>query len=760
MIATDIVITGTGLITPLGLTRDATWEAVCAGRCGMGAMSAMESVLPPGRDGGQVPDLPPDFEPSLPREARYLRKTILDALADAKFAAERIYSPSRCAMILGTTLHGMRAGGRFLRSGNLSDLGTFLAGDTLQLARRGLGFDGLSATTCSACSSSLGSIALAATLLKTGACDLVLAGGYDTISEYVYGGFNSLRLVAEGPLRPFSRGRQGMKLAEGYGVVVLERRAGAMSRGAPIRATILGWGESADAHHLTQPHPQGLGAARAMRQAIERAKIDADQIDFIAAHATGTPDNDAAEYAAMSNVFAKDLNRPAVVGLKSHLGHTLGAAGAVELILSLTAMEQQTAPPTANVRREDIEFAELNIQIDSEKPMPIRHTLNTSLGFGGANTCVILARPDEKQIDQPIEKRKVFITGIGMVLPGAMSNEAVLAQLNRSGSAAWEKEWPRVEDAELEGLLNARRVRRMSEYVRLQLAAAALAVRDAGVEKDAGFFENCSAILGTMHGSATYSLTYYEQIVREGIEAANPMLFAEGVPNAGSAQLSLMLGIKGACQTIIGTRTSGLDALGLAAARIASGVWDRAIIGAAEEKADILQQAYQHCRLAATGNASAPFGEENGFVLGSGAVAMVLESQNSIDSRGGRSRARVIDWQSGAGEPKNLGRTMAERLKQLGRADVAIASACGTWIDRAELGAIKASECSSRISAIYGQAPELFSAGPLLGLAATILQRRAPGTAFGDSAESVESVISLASDFSGCASAAKVELTG
>ncbi len=219
----DIVMTGAGLATPLGLTRGQTWSSVLAMRCGMGPLTAMEQPVPPGADGGQAPDLPADFEPDLPRETRYLRHAILEAIGEAGAWRQLPYRPGRRGIILGTTLHGMRRGGLYFRNDDPRTLGTFLAAPVLRDAAGSLDFRGCGFTTCSACSSSLGAVALALTLLRSGQLDFVLAGGYDAISEYVYGGFNSLRLVAPGPLRPFARDRRGMKLAEGYGIVVLER---------------------------------------------------------------------------------------------------------------------------------------------------------------------------------------------------------------------------------------------------------------------------------------------------------------------------------------------------------------------------------------------------------------------------------------------------------------------------------------------------------------------------------------------------------
>jgi 3-oxoacyl-[acyl-carrier-protein] synthase II len=747
----QIVITGVGLVTPLGLSLDETWRAVSAGRCGMGPMSAMESPLPAGADGGQAPDLPTEFAPTLPRESRYLRFAILQALRDAGLEADRPCDADRCGIALGTTLHGMRAGGEFFRSGDPAVLKDFLAGSVLRNVASDLGFAGCALTTCSACSSSLGSIALALTLLRSGQLDLVVAGGYDTISEYVYGGFNSLRLVSPDALRPFARERKGMKLAEGYGIVVLERLPDAAARGARPFAEVLGYGESADAHHLTQPHPQGEGAARAMRQAIESAGLSPADISLVAAHATGTPDNDASEFAAMSRVFGDALAKTPVVAFKSHLGHTLGGAGAVELILSAMALREQIIPACANVRADEIEFDRLNLCTGASRPAALRTALNTSLGFGGANTCVVLGstsrevgahlepgcvspvRPEgpvERTRAEPLRSpkglgpavpperhapapnsfsrgtaRDVLITGIGTVFPGLIGNEAFVRRL-QSGADPVRADTGPVADSEISHLLNARRVRRMSEYVKLSLAATVLCLQDAGISDVPAFAETCGAILGTAHGSTNYCEQYYGQIVREGVAAANPMLFAEGVPNAAAAHLSLMLSLKGPCQTVIGSRTAGLDAIRLAAARIASGEWDRAIVGAADEYSAAINAAYARFGLHGPG----------GFVSGAGAVSLVLESRASLDSRGGKPRGRIVAAAGGLAPGARIARLARSILHQLGPFDRVVGSANGTWIDRIE-GAGAGREMRSP----YGSIAESFSATPLAGLAGALL---------------------------------------
>jgi 3-oxoacyl-[acyl-carrier-protein] synthase II len=548
------------------------------------------------------------------------------------------------------------------------------------------------------------------TLLQSGEFDLILAGGYDPISEYVYAGFNSLRLVANGPLRPFSRGREGMKLAEGYAIVALERESTSRARARQPIALIVGLGESADAHHLTQPHPQGDGAARAMSEALRCADLQPSDIGLIAAHATGTPDNDAAEFAAMSRVFGPGLSQVPVVAFKSHLGHTLGAAGAVELILSAMALGEQVVPPCANVCADDVEFSGLNLSLGEAKSAKVSATLNTSLGFGGANTCVVLAAAQGPGAGATLRRREVFVTGIGIVLPGAIGNEAFVARVKDPG-AALEQDCGLIPEAEFAHLLNARRVRRMSDYVKYSLAATALAFADAGIIDVPGFANSCAAILGTTHGSATYCCDYYGQIVREGFAAANPMLFAEGVPNAAAAHLSLMMSLKGACQTIIGTRTAGLDALRLSAARIAQGQWDRAVVSAGEEFCETVNRAYAHCGLR----------HPDGFFTGCGAITFVLESAESVTGRNGSARGRVFGGASAAPSEGRWAEGYAHILARLGTPPVMVGSANRTWIDRIESAGLRG---HGQLPNLHNRFGETFSVSPLIEMAAVMLGGR------------------------------------
>jgi len=281
------------------------------------------------------------------------------------------------------------------------------------------------------------------------------------------------------------------------------------------------------------------------------------------------------------------------------------------------------------------------------------------------------------------------------------------------------------------------------------------------------FSADAAAILGTMHGSVAFSETYYQQIVGEGISAANPALFAEGVPSVGAAHLSMMLGVKGPCQAIIGSRTAGLDALWLAAQRIAAGEWERAFVGAGEEYSPLVNAAYEHAGVRAPSGSN-----RRGFATGSGAVTLVLESRASVQGRSGRVYGTV---QGGAARcSQGLdGRGGAEAVrgvwKAIGSPRHLIGSGNGTWIDLVErrgLGLIRGGQ-EPFVSSMYGHIPELFSAGALAAIAAVVLSGRLPasiGLRRSDRGQAatgtgtVTSVGVLCCDYAGPVSAVRVKL--
>lgn len=744
----DIVISGAGLATSLGVGREASWASMRAGQIGLGPYTAIEDPRQADRGGGEVPGAagiyPNNLDPVEPREPAYLRFAINEALRhaglDPNDQSSWPYAPGRCGLMLGTTLHGMTAAGKMVRQHSAEPLRDFLAPAVVARATQHLRLEGLNATTCSACSSGLGSILLAATLLRTDQLDLVIAGGYDPISEYAYAGFNSLRLVDERLPRPFARDRAGMKVSEGYGMVAVERAEDLKKRGRTPFLHLRGGGESADAHHLTQPVQDGSGAARAIAAAMQQARTTPDDIDLIVAHATGTPDNDAAEVAALSTLFGDAMPGTPVVGLKSRLGHTLGAAGAAEMIFAGLAIRDQVQPTTATTTAQDVDFENFKLSAGESQPAAIRTTVNTSLGFGGANTCVVVSDQPGPASDQTTDLHEVWITGVGVIAPGCIGSEAFAQRLAHGEPAAV---GPVAEDDYLH-LLNARRVRRLSDYVKLTLAAATLAFDDAKVADDhrEDFTANCAAILGTAHGSTHYSYDYYRGIVDDGLTTANPMLFAEGVPNAGAAHLSMSFKLRGACQSIIGSRTVGLDALRLASLRIAEGQWDRAIVCAGEEHDELVERCYAELGLPMQTCAAA--------------VTLVLESKHSAKARGATCRGIIesgvqVNFNRRVAEGVTGLRTLLEQERSAG-VTRAIDSANGTWTDRVETAALRRS--SLQRSSLRGGLAECFSAGPLAAVASAVLR---DGLTHHPKTEATRVAV-LGTDFNGLTSCARIRL--
>lgn len=619
------VITGAGLVSSIGRNSEECWKSITAGQSGIRELTSIEQEIQPAPIGGEAPPEPEDSS-DLPREVIRLRMAMQEVLCEIGLDASS-QGDVRHGIILGTTLSGMRSGGRYLRTKRTADINGFLAASTLSRLLEPYDWKGLALTTSSACSSGLASICLGVSLLEAGLLDLVLVGGYDPISEYAYSGFNSLRLISENRPKPFSANRDGLQLGESYALLALERSESAEARGANVIARISGFGETSDSFHLTQPHPDGDGAARAIQTAFNGSALKRDDIGLISAHATATPNNDASEYAALKSIFQERLAQTPLVAFKSYLGHTLGGAGAAELILTAMAMRSNRVPQTLNIKRSELEFNDIAINCDPLFESQIDHTLSISLGFGGCNSCVLLSSPEVAEVKpSPNPSRvsqNVVITGVGAVFPEAVGNDAYISQLKEGRDPVGGN----ICEAELNGHINTRRTRRMSMFSKLVLAATSNALRSADIQDVESFSQTCGSILGSSHGSSEYAEQYYSQVVEEGIASANPVMFAEGVPNVGTAHISLMLGLKGPAQTIIGSRTAGLDALSLAAIRIRQGEWERAIVGGADEYSRTAEQLYGHL--------------DRGLVSRAGGVMFVLESEASALARGAGIFARI-----------------------------------------------------------------------------------------------------------------------
>ncbi|MBA3841140.1 MAG: beta-ketoacyl-ACP synthase II [Actinobacteria bacterium] len=404
-----VAVTGIGAISPLGLDAASTWRAACAGESGIDWISTFDTDGLPVRIAGQVKG----FEPGQvvpPKEARRLERNVLfgvaagrEAVADSGLTG---FDPARVGVVFGSAIGGVP--GILEQADTLRERGpdrvspNFLQNvlvDSVsgQLAIT-LGLKGPNYAVVSACATGSHAIGEAAELIKRGAADAVLAGGTEAcLIPLILAGFTAMRGLAvedEHPARasrPFDATRAGFVMAEGSGAVLLEDWERAEARGADIYAEVLGYGASNDAHHMAQPEPEATGVAAMMRGALERARVEPQRVGYINAHGTATPLGDAAETRAIKQVFGAHAYDLAVSSTKSMMGHTFGAAGAIEAIMCILALRHGVLPPTINLREPDPE-CDLDYVPNEARHTQVDVALSNAMGLGGHNGCVLLAR--------------------------------------------------------------------------------------------------------------------------------------------------------------------------------------------------------------------------------------------------------------------------------------------------------------------------------------------------------------------------------
>ena len=411
-----VVVTGMGLVTALGNDVATTWEGLVAGRSGVRIVESFDPSRLTARMAAEVRDL--DASGILDRkELRRTDRYIQLGLVAAREALDQAGRPERfegdlaerTGVILGTGLGGvgtlidgfttnaLRGPDRispFLIPMGIPNIG---AG---QVAIQ-FGMTGPNFTTVSACATGGHALGESSEIIRRGDADVMVAGGAEAaIYEATLGGFAAMRALStrnddpEAASRPFDAGRDGFVIGEGAGIVILEALEHAEARGATILAELVGYGATADATHITLPAPGGIGAVRAARRALDKAGMDATDIDHVNAHATSTPEGDKAELQAIRTIFGDHASRISVTANKSMLGHTLGAAGAIEAIISILTIRNGCVPPTINLDQPDDEAGDLDLTPLKAASRQVRTVLSNSFGFGGQNTALIVTAPD------------------------------------------------------------------------------------------------------------------------------------------------------------------------------------------------------------------------------------------------------------------------------------------------------------------------------------------------------------------------------
>ena len=409
-----VVVTGMGMLTALGNDVASTWSGMVAGRSGVARIAAFD----PERLGAQIAGEVKDFDSSHVLDRKDQRRTdryIQFGLVAARQAMDQAGLPGRMdgdeaertGVIMGTGLGGV---------------GTLVDGISINATRGpdrispffipmgipnvgagqiaiSFGMTGPNFTTVSACATGGHAIGEAWETIRRADADMMIAGGAEAgIREPLVGGFDSMHALSRrnddpaAASRPFDQGRDGFVAGEGAGALVLEELEHARARGIPILAEIVGYGATADASHITLPAPGGIGAVRAARRALERAGLDPSDIVHVNAHATSTPEGDKAELQAIRTIFGEGAPNVSITANKSMIGHTLGAAGAIEAIVTIQTIREGCVPPTINLDNPDPEGLGLDLTPNVARRQDVPIALSNSFGFGGQNTALIFRR--------------------------------------------------------------------------------------------------------------------------------------------------------------------------------------------------------------------------------------------------------------------------------------------------------------------------------------------------------------------------------
>ena len=667
------VITGLGLVCAIGDNVDECFEAALTGRSGIADATSFDTSDCYSHKGAEV-----KLSDTEMAGGKYDRTTALgikaagEAIKDAGIDMDSA-DASEIGVLLGSCIagaacvekyYGQKAKGE---KGDYDDLksmpASVIAGNVADYYNAG----GITANIVNACAAGTLSIALAIDLIRGGKGEIFLAGGCDSFSSLAYSGFHALRALAPSDCSPFNHS-DGITLGEGAGVLVVESYEHAVKRGAKIYCDVLGSGVSSDAYHITAPRPDGEGQMSVITRAVRNSGLKFTDIDYVNAHGTGTAKNDESEFLSLKTVFEdnKDLY---VSSTKSMTGHCLGAAGAIEAVITVKALTEGKLPPTTGYSEEDLKVLEEksgDINFIANKPCQkdIKYAMSNSFAFGGNNASIVFAK-DPNVLNLLCPKQSLYVTGIGIV-SGEFDADTgdYIAKLDTDTFKAY-------------GVKSAF-LRKLDRLSQLQLLSGIKALEDAGItvtEENEGIIGIC---IGTNDGPMTEIANFQKGIIRDGIDKGSAFAFPNTVYNAAGGYLSIATGIKGYNVTIANGFQSGLQSVCAAAGAILFGYENIMLASGTDECTNIDDEIYSD--LGFTG--------EGGMTLGEGSVTCVIEKDSSAAERGAKRYAKIAGFSSTRD-------TSGDRTDNLRLSEKALVKAIENVLDEA---GVKASD----VSCIYG----------------------------------------------------------
>jgi 3-oxoacyl-[acyl-carrier-protein] synthase II len=570
-----IAVTGVGMVTSLGETATSTFERLIRGDRGFSDVTLFDPSGQRTRHAAEVPGFRVDDVVPHDEKGRWSRSDALSLVAarDAlREAGQDGALSDRLGIAVGVTTGGMLEAEHLL-------LGLGESGTSARSAERLLSYplsstacrlsahfrtSGPVATVCSACSSGANALVQGVAWLRLGAADRVLAGGTDALCRLTFTGFNALGATDLEPCRPFDRKRAGLTLGEGAAFVVLETEAAAVRRGARVLAWLTGWGVRAEAHHITQPDPSARAPVESIRAALACARLSPADIDYVNAHGTGTRSNDSVETSALRESLGSEADRVLVSSAKGQIGHTLGAAGAIEAVITVLSLARQEVSPTGGLTDPD-DACRLNHVMGVGRKAVLRAALSSSFGFGGTGTVLLFEREDAPL--RPPSRRpssSLAVTAVSTIGPRGLGSGLECADYaDAPGEAAAEPALC-LPLSPLD-LLEVARSRRFDRAACLVTAGAEAALGAAQASsKEARAPSGVGLVVGTAFGNVERTVAFLRAAIDKGPRRAPPAEFPHLLLSASSGNASIYLGLSGPVLS-----TSDLEATAEAAVSLA-----------------------------------------------------------------------------------------------------------------------------------------------------------------------------------------------
>lgn len=526
-----VVVSGIGIISSIGKNLSETYESLVEKRSGISKIDVLETKH---KDEFLVGEIKFTHEQlielaEVKPEYPWTRTALLGIIAAKQAVSDAGVNSSECSLISASTVGGMDRSELFYKdflteAKHSKFIDSHHAGNSTEMIAEQLGVGGIITTISTACSSSLNSIIFGSNLIKAGKANKVIVGGTDALSKFTLNGFNTLMILDREHCRPFDESRTGLNLGEGAAYLILEDEQEAINAGRKIYAVVQGYANANDAHHQTASSDDGTGPFLAMKNAIASAGINADDIDYINAHGTGTDNNDLTESIAIKRLFENKI--PDFSSTKAYTGHTLGAAGVIESVIAILTLQNSIAFPNINFKNE-IEETGLTPVTEIKKLDSCNYVLTNSFGFGGNDSSIVFASPKTSAQTEKynINIKPVYINGTGCVSPFEFDKQ--------STEEEYDKPYFQIVKPNYKEYINPKVLRRMSKIVRMGIVSSSKALTEAGLEKPDAI------ITATGMGCQADTEKFLNAMIDNGEELLTPTSFIQSTHNTVGGSIAL-----------------------------------------------------------------------------------------------------------------------------------------------------------------------------------------------------------------------------